>query len=54
LKVNTGPPLRAVNACPSSSKATTITLPAGLPCTSRPASPYRVMPTIREFLKRAV
>jgi hypothetical protein len=51
VKCEHRPPLSTVKACPSSSKATTMTVPAGLPWTSCPASPYRVMLTIREFLK---
>ena len=39
LNLKSGPPLSAVNGCPSSSKATVITDPAGLPWTSFPASP---------------
>jgi hypothetical protein len=35
-------------------KATVMTIPAGLPWTSCSASPYRVILTIREFLKIAV
>jgi hypothetical protein len=54
LNVNTGPPFSAVNGWPSSSNATVITVPAGLPWISRPASPYRVTLTIFELLKIAV
>ena len=54
LNLNIGPPLSAVNACPSSSKATIMTVPAGFPWTSCPASPYREMLTIFELLKIAV
>src|SRR6266581_1771825 len=38
LNLNSGPPLSAVNAWPSSSNATVITVPASLPWTSCPAS----------------
>ena len=49
--LNCGPPLSAVKGCPSSSKATTITDPAGLPWTSCPASGKRLTDVILEFLK---
>ena len=39
LNLKIGPPLSAVNVCPSSSKATVITVPGGLPWISWPASP---------------
>ncbi len=54
LNLKNGPPLSAVNVCPSSSKATVITDPAGLPWISFPASPYRDTVTTFEFLKIAV
>src|SRR2546425_9647662 len=45
LNVNSGPPFRATNSCPSSSKLTVITIPSG----RGPAEPYRAMSTILEF-----
>src|SRR5258705_4871946 len=46
-KVKTGPPFSAKNSCPSSSKIADITVPFG----PGPASPYRVMRPVFEFLK---
>ena len=50
LKVKSGPPLRAVNSWPSSSKSTVMTMPAG----RGPASPKWLTFKIREFSKTEV
>src|SRR5207247_11248187 len=47
---NEGPPLRATNSCPSSSKFALMRLPFA----PGPASPYRLVLRIREFLKMEV
>jgi hypothetical protein len=54
LNLKIGPPLSAVNDCPSSSNATVMTVPAGLLWISYPAFPYRATFTILEFLKMPV
>ena len=45
LNVKSGPPFSAVNAWPSSSKLTVITIPSG----RGPADPYRVISPIFEL-----
>ena len=45
LNVNSGPPFKATNFCPSSSKLTVITVPSG----RGPAEPKRATSTILEF-----
>jgi hypothetical protein len=54
FNLKSGPPLSALNAWPSSSKATAITVPPFLPWISWPAFPYRVTFVILEFLKTFV
>jgi hypothetical protein len=50
LNVNWGPPFNARNGCPSSSKLTVMTVPAG----RGPASPYRDTSLMFEFGKTDV
>jgi len=49
-----GPPFKAVNSCPSSSKATVITEPSGRPAACSASLVYRVVDNTLEFLKMEV
>src|SRR5207249_1340091 len=49
--LNSGPPLSAINSCPSSWNVTVITVPLGLPEIFAPSSPSRAMLPILELLK---
>jgi hypothetical protein len=47
VNLKCGPPFKPMNSCPSSANSTVITLPFG----PGPASPHRVIFTMRELLK---
>src|SRR5262249_37075103 len=49
VNLKIGPPFSAVKSCPSSSKATVMTDPLGLPAALEASSVYRETPLIREL-----